>query len=112
MTDKIQIKFSIESEIVSEFKSQCSSKGVSMTSEIRQFMKACRSTRDTKIKIQTRPQRRKAVRKIIALLNDIMVIESQYCENIPEQFAQKQEEAEYACEYLSDAIASLEEAFS
>lgn len=112
MTDKIQIKFTIESEIVSDFKSQCASKGVSMTSEIREFMKACRPARSTKTKIQTRPQRRKSVEKIIASLNDIMFMESQYCENIPEQFAQKQEAAEHACEYLSDAIASLEEAFS
>jgi hypothetical protein len=112
MTEKIQIKFTIESDIVSAFKSQCASKGVSMASEIRQFMKTCRPTRDTKTKIQTRPQRRKAVQKIITLLNDIILMESQYWENIPENFTQKQEEAENACEYLSDAIASLEEAFT
>jgi hypothetical protein len=41
MAHKTQVKFTIDSDIVSGFKSRCAAEGVSMASEIRCFMMAC-----------------------------------------------------------------------
>ena len=49
--------------------------------------------------------------EIVALLNTIMEEEIKYRDNIPEQFEQRVEAADYACDQLSDAISCLEEAF-
>ena len=107
-----QIKFTIETDIVSSFKARCASDGVSMTSVIRQWMgSAQRVKNDVKIKTLTRPQRRKAVFEIIGLLNEVLEMESQYRDSIPEQFTQRHELSELTCEQLAEAITCLEEAF-
>ena len=106
-----QVKFTIESEIVSEFKTRCASEGVSMTSVIREWMKTRRLAKKAKISVFTQPERRKAVLEIIDLLNKIMESESEYRENIPEHFEQRQEAADHACDMLAEAINCLEEAF-
>jgi hypothetical protein len=82
-----------------------------MTSIIRQFLKTPKPIGDTEIKTLTRPQRRKAVLKIIAQLNKVMIGEQKYRDEIPEQFTQRYDAADQICEYLSEAIACLEEAF-
>jgi hypothetical protein len=113
MADKMtQIKFTIESCIVSSFKARCASEGVSMTSEIRQFMGVCKPVAFAAIKAHTRPLRRKAVEIISGLLKDILLKEEEYRDVIPEQFTQRYEIADQACECLSDAIELLEEAFN
>jgi hypothetical protein len=106
-----QVKFTIESGIVSCFKARCADEGVSMASVIRQCMKASRPVREVKANTLTRPQRRKAVLKIIDMLNCIMNAESDYRDSIPEQFTQRYEDADQACESLMEAIACLEDAF-
>ena len=110
MGDTNQVKFTIESGIVAAFRTRCAAEGVSMTSEIRKWMNDC-SPKDTKPDISTRPRRRKAVKKIIDALNSIMDMESEYRDGIPEQFAQRYEAADRACEMLAEAINCLEEAF-
>jgi len=104
-----QIKFTIETDIVSSFRARCADEGVSMTSVIRDFMKTCRPVRGAKM--HTRPLRKKAVLEAIGLLNHILELESEYRDHIPEQFAQRIDAADYSCEQLSEAIACLEEAF-
>jgi len=106
-----QVKFTIESDIVSAFKARCSGEGAGMASVIRQWMKTRRPARDMKADTLTRPRRRKAVIEIVGMLNDIMGAESDYRDSIPEQFAQRYEDADRACESLAEAIACLEEAF-
>ena len=106
-----QVKFTMESGIVSEFKSRCMKEGVSMTSAVRQFMKTCRPAKEMKTKAMDRPSRRKAVADAIRLLNTVLELETDYCDRIPENFSQKQEDAEHACEQLAEAIACLEDAF-
>ena len=106
-----QIKFTIESSTISAFKSRCSKEGVSMTSVIRKYMQTCQPVRDVKTRTDTRPMRKKAVIEIIGLLNDILFMEEKYRDSIPEQFAQRFEAAEHACEQISEAIALLLEAF-
>ena len=107
-----QIKFTIESDIVATFKARCTSKGVSMTSVIRQWMSARQPTREVKATVLSRPKRRKAVVEIIGLLNEILEMEEQYRDSIPEQFAQRHEWSGHACEHLAEAIEYLEEAFT
>jgi hypothetical protein len=112
MPDKMtQIKFTIESNIVSAFKSKCAFEGVSMTSAARRFMETCQFTRETRIETINRTQRKRIVLKIISLLTDILYKESQYRDAIPEQFTTRYETADHACECLSEAITYLEEVF-
>jgi hypothetical protein len=108
-----QVKFTIEDEIISSFKAKCSSSGVSMTSAIRQFMSNQQAiVKDEKLQTQTRPKRRIAVTRIISLLCKILETEEEYRDSIPEAFTQRYEISEHACEYLSEAINSLDEAFN
>jgi len=106
-----QIKFTIESGIVAAFKTRCIREGVSMTSMIRQFMGGCMPAAPITIKVHTRPLRRTAVGLTIGLLRDILLKEEEYRDAIPEQFAQRYEASDEACESLSEAIDCLEEAF-
>ena len=106
-----QVKFTIESDIVAAFKARCASEGVSMVSEVRKSMTTIRPVKKAKNDVSTRPHRRKAVLDIIGLLNEIMDSEADYRDNIPEQFTQRYEDADRACESLSDAIDYLEETF-
>ena len=105
-----QVKFTIETDIVSAFKSRCKSEGVSMTSVIRQLMKTRQIAAKSKTP-HTRPMRRKAVQEVLVLLNCVLDLEEQYRDSIPEQFSQRFETADNACEQLSAAISCLEEAF-
>jgi hypothetical protein len=106
-----QIKFTIDTEIAAAFKARCTDIGVSMTSVICQWMKNAQVEKTAKTKTDTRPLRKKAVAEIIGLLNNIMELESEYRDHIPEQFTQRHETAERACDQLSEAIACLEETF-
>jgi len=107
----VQVKFTIDSDIVSAFKSKCMQEGVSMASQVRQFMEAGQPVKGIKTDALTRPLRRKAVRDIIDALNNIMAMEERYRDAIPEQFEQRHEAADRACEQLAEAIVCLEEAF-
>ena len=106
-----QVKFTIESDIVSAFKSRCAAVGVSMASEVREFMKVCQPVKALKAGGLTRPTRRKAVTEIIGTLNGILDSETTYRDNIPEMFAQRHKAADNACDRLSEAISCLEDAF-
>jgi hypothetical protein len=106
-----QLKFTIEDDIVRAFRSRCQAEGISMTSAVRDWMKTSRPAKVPKFDTTTRPHRRKAVREIIDLLNDIADRETEYRDNIPEKFAQRYDTADQACNMLAEAINSLEEAF-
>ena len=107
-----QIKFSIDSDIVSVFKARCSSKGISMTSVIRDWMIDRQPTGIIKPHTLSRPKRRRAVAEIIGLLEDVLEREEQYRDSIPEQFAQRYEWSDHACEHIAEAVDSLREAFN
>jgi len=112
MTDKMtQIKFTIDSNIVAAFKAKCMADGVSMTSVIRQWMRARQPTKSVEPIPLTRPKRRVAATKIIALLDEILAMEERYRDSIPEQFTQRYEWSEHACDHLADAIDNLRDAF-
>jgi Mg-chelatase subunit ChlI len=48
---------------------------------------------------------------IIDRLNNIMELEMEYRDNIPEAFSQRYDDADNACNQLEEAIFRLEEAF-
>jgi len=106
-----QVKFTIESEIVSTFRARCACEGTSMTCVIAQWMKAGHPIKPIKVRTETRPHRREAVLEIIRLLNTIQESEAEYRDSIPEQFEHRQEAAEHACDQLAEALSSLEEAY-
>jgi len=106
-----QVKFTIESDIVSAFKTRCADEGVSMASVIKEWMKTRHPANGAKTRILTRPQRKDAVRVYIGLLEGVLENESQYRDSIPEQFTQRHETADHACEQLGEAIACLEDAY-
>jgi hypothetical protein len=108
---KTQIKFKIDTDIVSAFKARCASGGVSMTSVVRDWMKTRYPVKEVKVKTLTRPERKRAVMTIIGLLNDILENEEYYRDSIPEQFTQRFEDADHFCEKLAEAIGCLEDAF-
>lgn len=110
MNAKTQIKFKIDSDIVSAFKAQCASEGVSMTSVVERCMKSSRII-SAKSKIQTRPQRRAAVQNYIDCLEEILDSEQLYRDLIPEHFTQRYEDSDISCEKLSDAVECLRDAF-
>jgi len=106
-----QVKFTIEADIVSAFKSRCAAEGVSMASVVKEWMRNSILVKESNTDHQTRPHRRKAVFEIIGLLNVIMDSEARYRDNIPEHFTQRYEVADNACDLLAEAISCLEEAF-
>ena len=107
----VQVKFTIEADIVSAFKARCVSADVSMASVISQFMKTSRPTKGIKTKIDTRPQRKNAVSEYIGFLENLMYNEEQYRDAIPEQFVSRYEAADNTCEQLAQAISNLEDAY-
>jgi len=50
--------------------------------------------------------------KVIAQLDGILELEEQYRDSIPEQFTQRHEWSDHACEHLAEAIDNLREAFA
>ena len=106
-----QVKFTIESDIVSTFKARCAAEGVSMTSVIRRWMETRQPVKDIKAKLSTRSGRKNAVTEHISLLNAVLEHEEQYRDLIPEQFAQRYETADHACGQLEEAIGLLEDAY-
>jgi hypothetical protein len=110
-SEKKQVKFTIENDVLAAFKAGCESERVSMTAVIRQWMTVGSPPLVTTISVSTRPQRRKAVLNMIGTLNTILQAEADYRDNIPEQFEQRYEAADYACEKIEEAVSCLEDAF-
>jgi len=107
-----QVKFTIESEIVSAFKARCAAGGISMTSVVRQWMKTGRPDKGgAKARVDTRPHRRKTVLEITGMLETVLQAEQDYRDAIPEVFQTRLDSAEAACDELEKAIECLEGAF-
>ena len=115
-----QIKISVAPELAAAFKANCSSKGVSMASEISRFMSSEISgcgKRTSYVpptpQYDTRQKRRRAVRKTILTLEDIKTAEQNYLENIPAnlQGSSLYETAEETVDVLTDVLDRLSEAY-
>jgi hypothetical protein len=112
-----QVKVSVPKEIAASFKAHCSAAGVSMASEIARFMSgqsgpghAPKPSADT---LTTRQQRRRALNKVMALLEAIMDAEQSYADNIPAnlQSSSPHDAAEQTVSVLDEAINILSEAY-
>jgi hypothetical protein len=107
-----QVKFTIESEVVSSFKARCKAEGISMASAVAQFMTAFKQPRKAVgVKVETRLHRKKAVLEYIGSLERVLHMEERYRDAIPEQFEARYEVADHSCEQLSEAISFLEDAY-
>jgi hypothetical protein len=112
-----QLKVSIERELAETFKASCSSRGVSMASEISRLMREVSGAASPMIapySTSTRRNRRDSVAKIIKCLRPIADAEENYKENIPENLkgGTAYDSAASAVDAIEEAISLLEEAFS
>jgi len=113
-----QLKLSLNPEIAAAFKQSCLAKEVSMASEITRFMTensagADSSKSSQSVTVETRPQRRKAVKHILDLLGSIIDAETQYMENIPQNLrnSRNYDIAEQSLDALEEALDLLENAY-
>ena len=112
-----QVKICVKSEIAAGFKSKCIADGVSMASRIRGFMETEVGRPTLKIHaanaVFTRGQRRKAIKNILDLLEKILVMETLYMDNIPDNLRNSivYEKAEQAISSMEDAINLLTDAY-
>jgi hypothetical protein len=106
-----QVKFTIDTDIVSAFKAKCSAEGVSMTSVVCRWLEARQPAKDFTLQVCTRGERKNAVARCIRVLNEVLENETYYRDAIPEQFEQRFETADQACEQLEEAIGLLEDAY-
>jgi len=108
---KVQVKFTLNSDIASAFKAKCVDEGVSMASVISQWMEIGCPTKKPGIQIDTRPRRKKAVVEFVGLLENLLQKEEDYRDAIPEQFVSRVEAADMTCGQLEEAISCLMEAY-
>jgi rRNA maturation protein Rpf1 len=103
-----QVKVSVPHEIAEAFKSKCAAAGVSMASEITNFMRNSRPKK-TGPDVTTRQKRRKTVLAVILQVEAIADAEQEYMENIPIslQNSQRYEAAEQAVATLEETLCIL-----
>ena len=114
-----QINIAVRPELSDEFRAACTRNDISMREAIINLMAAYAAVPTPTKKINNkgyseRGHRRKAVRDIIAQLEEIRNAEENYKENIPENLraSSRYESAEQAVEVLDEAIERLEVAYS
>jgi enamine deaminase RidA (YjgF/YER057c/UK114 family) len=112
-----QVKVSVPTEIAASFKAHCSAACVSMASEIARFMSAqsgaSHSSKTSADPLATRQQRRRALNKVIALLEAIIDAEQSYADNFPAnlQSSSPHDAAEQTVSALDEAVNILNEAY-
>ena len=119
-SNKQQLKISVEPELAESFKTACMNAGVSMVSEISEFMavrtNALVKTAAKSIKhtgYETRRKRRYHVESIIIQLEAIKNFEDNYMSKIPDnlQSGPAYENAELAVGNLEQAIELLKDSY-
>ena len=118
-----QVKVSVKSEIAAAFKADCLAQGVSMAGEITRFMVEkidsgvdCHrqsSKSSHPVAVSSRPQRRKAAKYILELLESMIDSETQYIENIPQNLrnSSNYEAAQQSLSDLEEAAELLRNAY-
>ena len=95
-----QVKFTIDSDIIADFKARCASNEISMTAAVRRFMSDSAAATITSPNLDTRPHRKAAVADIVRSLQSLLLSEQSYRDAIPEQFASSLETADNSCDCL------------
>ena len=110
-----QIKTHVKPEIASAFKAACAALGTSMASELSAFMEDFANPRQNaptlaNVKTKTLGDRRKAMRSVIKLLNEIYDAEEAFIENTPEnlQGTDRFEMAEERLGMLSEVLETID----
>ena len=105
-----QVKVSVPHEIAAAFKEKCAAAGVSMASELSNFMRSHNPKKMVhEIEVTTRQQRRKAIVGVILRVEAIADAEQEYMYNIPInlQNSERYEAAEQAVSALEEALSIL-----
>jgi len=112
-TKKVQVKVYVDAEIATQFKQKCDKNGISMTSLISGFMAEKSQTVTALDALETRRQRRKAVKIITAKLEAIIWKENRYMSNFPENLKNSSvyDTVEQTIDFLEEALNSLNEAY-
>ena len=102
------VKVSVSPEIATAFKAKCVAAGISMASELSNFMSS-HNPKMPATDVSTRQKRRKAIVAAIKQVEAIADAEEQYFETIPInlQNSQRYEAAEQAVSSLEEALESL-----
>ena len=112
-----QLKLSVNTDLAAEFKVACADKGISMASVLSEFMADyCQmplKAPTTGKPFDTRRKRRNAVKNIIAQLEQLVLAEESYRDNIPEnlQGSMRYDAAQQSLDQLQEAVGLLEEAY-
>jgi len=106
-----QVKFTIDSDIVADFKARCASQGCSMTAAVRRFMSEFAPITPASPNFDTRPHRKAAVADIVQSLLSLLRSEESYRDAIPEQFTSRFDAADNSCDCLEQAISCLQDAY-
>jgi hypothetical protein len=119
----VQIKVSVRPNIADAFKTTCAANGVSIAGALSQFMagyaaaaatnKAFGTKTEAADSVSTMKKRRKAVRSVAALLEQVRDAEERFIANAPEnlQCAPIYETAEQYVSVLDDVIEQLGEIY-
>jgi hypothetical protein len=111
-----QVKISVDPALAGAFKTACAASGESMASVLSRHMASyCKIKHGKKPPddYSTRQRRRRAVGKIIAILEAIKGAEEAYAGNMPEnlQNSARHDDAEQSVDALEDAISTLSEVY-
>jgi len=106
-----QVKVSVPHETAAAFKSKCAAAGVSMASELKNFMSGNISQKP--LSLRTRQLRRRAVIMLVRQIEAVMIAEQDYINNIPENLRNSRvyDAAEQTVSALEEALDILNEAY-
>ncbi len=113
-----QVKVSVNPNTAASFKAACAAREISMAGVLSKFMAEYSQTpndvKAVKEPIATRGQRRAVVRNIVLRLEEVLLAEERYMDNIPEnlQNSVRHEAAEQSIEAIQSAVELLKEAYS
>ncbi|MDR1438482.1 MAG: hypothetical protein LBJ10_00240 [Clostridiales bacterium] len=113
-----QIKAVVRPEAAGAFKAACAASGRSVNSVLSEYIEGFAGRKGAakpkaRLRVATRPERRKTAAQLLASLREVRDAESLYLENIPEnlQGGERYEQASQCVDALDEAIDQLEGAF-
>lgn len=112
-----QVKAVVPVAVYEQFKKFCAKSGLSVNKTLAIYIESAIQKDPPKavppLHMQTRPQRRKSLRILTALICELCEAESNYCDSIPENLrnGERYEQSENSVEGMNAAIELLYDAF-
>jgi hypothetical protein len=112
-----QVKIWTKPEIADAFKAKCLAEGVSMAQSISNYMcgrsQSNLPAQPAPLKVETRSQRRKAMKNAISHIEAILAAEQEYMNRIPAnlQASTRYDDADRTVSALEDALETLYDAY-